>query len=111
MSLINKMLLDLEARQPSLAPAAAIPRPIYQDLLAANSALPPPPRVRMSLVLALFGVTAAAIIEWVWSPLAVSPLPVFTAPSPPPIAQVKTLSDVQLLPDISGLPAIEKQKY
>lgn len=109
MSLINKMLLDLEARQPSLAPAAAIPRPIYQDLLAANSALPPPPRVRMSLVLALFGVTAAAIIEWVWSPLAVSPLPVFTAPSPPPIAQVKTLSDVQLLPDISVLPAIENQ--
>ena len=109
MSLINKMLLDLEARQPSLVPAAAAPQPIYQDLLAANSALPPPPRVRMSLVLALLAVTAAAIIEWVWSPRAVPPLPVFTADSPPASAQIKALPDLQLPAEIVVVPATENQ--
>ncbi|MBI3775362.1 MAG: tetratricopeptide repeat protein [Gammaproteobacteria bacterium] len=64
MSLINKMLLDLEARQPSPAPAAAA-APIYQDLHAANSLLPPlPSRVRMRFILALFSAVAAALCVW-----------------------------------------------
>lgn len=109
MSLINKMLLDLEARPPSLAPAAAVAQPIYQDLLAANSALPPPPRVRMSLVLALLGVTAAAIIQWVWSPLAVLPLPVVTEDSPPLNAQVKALPDFPLPVESVVAPVTENQ--
>lgn len=109
MSLINKMLLDLEARPPSLAPAAAVAQPIYQDLLAANSALPPPPRVRMSLVLALLGVIAAAIIQWAWSPLAVLPLPVVTVDSPPLSAQVKALPDFPLPAESVAAPITENQ--
>lgn len=64
MSLINKMLLDLEARQPSTAPAAAA-TPIYQDLHAANSLLPPPPlRVRLRFSVALFSTVTAALAVW-----------------------------------------------
>ena len=81
MSLINKMLLDLEARQPTLAPAAAA-QAIYQDLHAANSSPPPAPRVRMSLIFALLGVGATALSLWVGMPSGVIPVPVETAPAP-----------------------------
>ena len=106
MSLINKMLLDLEARQPSLAPAA-VPRPIYQDLHAANSAPPPAPRVRMNLILALFGITAAAISGWVWLPAAAVPPPVLTAIDVPSPVRVESLPEAHRPPELTELPITE----
>ncbi len=103
MSLINNMLLDLEARPASLAPEAAA-RPIYQDLHAANSAPPSAPRARRSLVLTLLGVTAAALGGWLWpSPTAIS-YPVVTAPVAPVTALIESLPDAPPTPEITPPP-------
>lgn len=64
MSLINKMLQDLEARETSAR--AAEPRPAYRNLYAARPPVAAPPRTRLGFVLALVmaGVGAALWSMW-----------------------------------------------
>lgn len=101
MSLINNMLLDLEARQPSVAPSAAA-RPVYQDLQAANNSAPPTVPARLSLVLTLLTVSAAALAWWMWPPAARAPA-LLPAAENLPVARIERVpqppAEMATLPD------------
>lgn len=96
MSLINKMLIDLETRQDGKA-AAARPRPVFEDLHPSLGMAAPRRAPRMLLVALV--VIAASVIAWIlWphtqpapiAPVASSNPPVKPNAAPKPSAITKT---------------------
>jgi len=86
-SLINKMLKDLETRAPRAAGRATV-KPIFSDLQPAEARAGARPRGPMLGIAAVLVLAAAAVLWWLWpaAPLvtavAVHPVP----PAPPPVA-------------------------